>query len=37
MIPRINHKGEWCDRINQTCQEGYCDCCEAYLTRNKEE
>jgi len=34
MIERINHKGEWCDKINRTCQEGYCDCCEDYLNKD---
>ena len=27
-IPRAYHKGEWCDKINRTCTEGYCDQCE---------
>lgn len=23
-----NHKGEWCDKITRTCQEGFCSECE---------
>ena len=23
----VNHKGSWCDKINRTCQEGYCQDC----------
>lgn len=23
-----NHKGEWCDKISMTCQEGLCSSCE---------
>ncbi len=32
MIPHFPfHKGEWCKRINSTCQEGTCHTCEAYV------
>jgi len=24
----LNRKGEWCERIDRTCQEGFCNCCE---------
>jgi len=34
MIERINHKNEWCKRIDDLCQEGYCDCCISYIERN---
>ena len=30
MIKREYHKNEWCDKIDRTCTEGYCDNCEAY-------
>jgi len=33
IIKRINHKGEWCDKINRTCQEGYCDQCEPFINK----
>lgn len=30
IIPMNNHKGDWCEKINRTCQEGYCEDCEIY-------
>lgn len=33
MIERKNNKGEWCEKIDRTCQEGYCDCCEPVVNK----
>jgi hypothetical protein len=32
----VNHKGDWCDTINRTCQEGYCQNCAAAASKRKE-
>jgi hypothetical protein len=30
-----SHKGEWCNRLNGFCQEGYCENCGIYRKRHE--
>lgn len=33
VVCEINNKGNWCQILNTTCQEGYCSNCEAVARR----
>jgi hypothetical protein len=37
VIERAYHKGEWCEKINRICQEGFCDQCEPVVNKENYE